>query len=135
MAGSGPHERSERRSAGELEASVLAALGAAERPLTPAEVQAELGGGLAYNTVHTVLTRLYGKGLVLRDGGGRRGAYRPARDAAELSAEAMHDALDRGPDPIAVLQHFVTGLSAGEARALKELLDEEGPPRRRHGAK
>ncbi|MFJ5519234.1 BlaI/MecI/CopY family transcriptional regulator [Streptomyces griseoluteus] len=128
MAGSGPHERSERRSAGELEAAVLAALWAAERARTPAEIQAELGGGLAYNTVHTILSRLYGKGLVLRDADGRRGAYRPARDAAELIAEAMHQALDRGPDPIAVLQHFVTGLSAGEARALKKLLGEEGTP-------
>ncbi|MGW5047558.1 BlaI/MecI/CopY family transcriptional regulator [Streptomyces griseoluteus] len=128
MAGSGPHERSERRNAGELEAAVLAALWAVECPLTPAEIQAELGGGLAYNTVHTILSRLYGKGLVLRDADGRRGAYRPARDAAELVAEAMHDALDRGPDPIAALKHFVTGLSAGEARALKELLGEEGPP-------
>ncbi|MEV7200877.1 BlaI/MecI/CopY family transcriptional regulator [Streptomyces griseoluteus] len=128
MAGSGPHERSERRSAGELEAAVLAALWAAERAQTPAEIQAELGGGLAYNTVHTILSRLYGKGLVLRDADGRRGAYRPARDAAELIAEAMHQALDRGPDPIAVLQHFVTGLSASEARALKKLLGEEGTP-------
>lgn len=78
--------------------------------------------------MHTILSRLYGKGMVLRDADGRRGAYRPARDAAELIAETMHEALDRGPDPIAVLRHFVTGLSTGEARALRELLGEEGPP-------
>ncbi|MFG2603602.1 BlaI/MecI/CopY family transcriptional regulator [Streptomyces sp. NPDC048514] len=126
MAGTGSRGRAERRSAGELEGAVLAALWATERPMTPAEVQAGIGGGLAYNTVHTILTRLYGKGLVLRDADGRRGAYRPARNAAELTAQAMREALDRGPDPIATLRQFVTGLSAEEERALRELLTENG---------
>ena len=124
MAGTGSRGRAERRSAGELESEVLAALWATDRPLTPAEIQAEIGGGLAYNTVHTILKRLYDKGLVLRDADGRRGAYRPAKNAAELTAEAMHQALDRGPDPIAALQQFVTGLSREEERALRALLDE-----------
>ncbi|MEV7128260.1 BlaI/MecI/CopY family transcriptional regulator [Streptomyces sp. NPDC093260] len=121
MAGGGPHGRTERRSSGELESEVLAALWSTERPLTPAEIQLEIGG-LAYNTVHTILKRLYDKGLVLREVDGRRGAYRPAKDAAELTAQAMHDALDRGPDPIAVLRRFVTGLSPEEEHALRELL-------------
>ncbi|MFF7640908.1 hypothetical protein [Streptomyces canus] len=54
---------------------------------------------------------------------GRRGT----RDAAELTAVAMQEALERGPDPVAVLQHFVTGPNAGEAPALKGLLDDQGP--------
>ncbi|MFF5662594.1 BlaI/MecI/CopY family transcriptional regulator [Streptomyces griseofuscus] len=124
MAGTGSRGRAERRSAGELESEVLAALWATDRPVTPAEIQAEIGGGLAYNTVHTILKRLYDKGLVLRDADGRRGAYRPAKNAAELTAEAMHQALDRGPDPIAALQQFVTGLSREEERALRALLAE-----------
>ena len=122
MVGRGPGGRAERRSAGELESEVLAALWATEQPLSPAEIQAEIGGGLAYNTVHTILKRLYDKGLVLRDVDGRRGAYRPAKNAAELTAEAMHEALDRGPDPIATLQQFVSGLSPEEERALRDLL-------------
>ncbi|MEU6776935.1 BlaI/MecI/CopY family transcriptional regulator [Streptomyces sp. NPDC046759] len=122
MAGTGARGRPERRNAGELESEVLAALWATERPLTPAEIQAEIDDGLAYNTVHTILKRLYDKGLVLRDADGRRGAYRPAKNAAELTAEAMHEALDRGPDPIAALQQFVTGLSCEEERALRQLL-------------
>ncbi|MFE5032470.1 BlaI/MecI/CopY family transcriptional regulator [Streptomyces sp. NPDC056683] len=121
MAGTGSRGRTERRSAGELESEVLAALWATERPLTPAEIQTEIGGGLAYNTVHTILKRLYDKGLVLRDADGRRGAYRPAKNAAELTAEAMHEALDRGPDPIAALQQFVSGLNPEEERALRNL--------------
>ena len=127
MAGSGSDGRAERRSPGELEGEVLAALWATDEALTPAEVQAQIGGGLDYNTVHTILKRLYDKGLVLRDVDGRRGTYRPAKNAAELTAEAMHEALDRGPDPIAALQQFVTGLSSQEEVALRELLSGDGP--------
>lgn len=76
--------------------------------------------------MHTILRRLHDKGLVLRDADGRRGAYRPAKNAAQLTAEAMHKALDRGPDPIAALRHFVTGLSPAQEAALRELLGESG---------
>ncbi|MCI3271233.1 BlaI/MecI/CopY family transcriptional regulator [Streptomyces cylindrosporus] len=124
MAGTTPRGRAERRSPGELESAVLATLWATDRALTPAEIQAELGGDLAYNTVHTILRRLHDKGLVHRDADGRRGAYRPVKNAAQMTAEAMHRALDRGPDPIAALQHFVTGLSPAEEKALRELLGE-----------
>ncbi|MEU3336659.1 BlaI/MecI/CopY family transcriptional regulator [Streptomyces sp. NPDC002144] len=126
MAGTTPRGRAERRSPGELESEVLAALWATDRALTPAEIQAELDGDLAYNTVHTILRRLHDKGLVLRDADGRRGAYRPAKNAAQMTAEAMHQALDRGPDPIAALQQFVSGLSPEEETALRELLGEGG---------
>jgi predicted transcriptional regulator len=126
MAGTTPRGRAERRSPGELESEVLATLWATDRALTPAEIQAELGGGLAYNTVHTILRRLHDKSLVLRDADGRRGAYRPVKNAAQMTAEAMHQALDRGPDPIAALQQFVTGLSPAEEAALRELLGEGG---------
>ncbi|CAL9363338.1 hypothetical protein SUDANB178_00707 [Streptomyces sp. enrichment culture] len=125
MAGAGSRAR-RRRGAGELESEVLAALWAADRPLTPAEIRRSIGGGLAYNTVHTVLTRLYDKKLVLRDAEGRRGAYRPARNAAELTARAMREALDRGTDPLAALRHFVAGLSAEEERVLRALLGGGG---------
>ncbi|MDH6213950.1 BlaI/MecI/CopY family transcriptional regulator [Streptomyces pseudovenezuelae] len=124
MAGSAPQGRTERRGSGELESEILAALWATERALTPADIQAEIGGGLAYNTVHTILKRLYDKGLVLRDADGRRGAYRPLKNAAELTAEAMHKALDRGPDPIATLRQFVTRLDAEQEKALRALLDD-----------
>src|SRR6266516_4914300 len=79
-----------RRSAGELEAEVLAALWAAGRPLAPAEVHAELGPDLAYSTVTTILHRLYRKGVVTRHPSGRGNAYRPAHDEATHRAQAMH---------------------------------------------
>jgi predicted transcriptional regulator len=123
MAGISPQGRGERRSAGELESEVLAALWVTDRALTPAEIQAKIGG-LAYNTVHTILKRLHDKDMVLRDADGRRGAYRPAKNAAELTAEAMHQVLHRGPDPIAALQQFVTGLGAAEEQALRDFLSD-----------
>lgn len=122
MVGGSFRGRAERRSAGELESEVLAALWAADGPMTPTEVQAEVQGALAYNTVHTILKRLCDKGLVIRDANGRRGAYRPAKNAAEMTADAMHRALNRGPDPIAALQQFVGGLSPDEEQALRDLL-------------
>lgn len=113
-----------RREAGQLESEVLGVLWAADAPLTPAEIQADLGGSLAYNTVHTILTRLWDKNLVVRDAGGRRGAYRPAKDASELAAQVMHEALDRQPDHAAVLQRFVTGLGADDEAMLRRLLGD-----------
>ncbi|WP_030609016.1 BlaI/MecI/CopY family transcriptional regulator [Streptomyces sclerotialus] len=126
MSGSSPRGRGERRSAGMLESEVLAALWATQEPLTPAEVQAAIGGDLAYNTIHTILKRLHDKALVVRDAGGRRGAYRPAKNAAELTAEMMHQALDKGPDPIAALEQFVTGLTPEEEAALRRFLTARG---------
>lgn len=111
-----------RRGAGQLEGEILGALWAADRPMTPAEVQAELGADLAYNTVHTILKRLWDKGLVIRDANGRRGAYLPAKEATELAAEVMHDALRREPDRAGVLQRFVTGLGPDDEDMLRRLL-------------
>lgn len=112
-----------RRAAGQLEAEVLNTLWATDRQLTPSEIQARIGGGLAYNTVHTILKRLWDKGLVIRDAGGRRGAYLPAEQSAEHAAQVMHDALRREPDHAAVLRSFVTGLGSDEEQILRRLLD------------
>ncbi|MGH3825752.1 MAG: BlaI/MecI/CopY family transcriptional regulator, partial [Pseudonocardiaceae bacterium] len=49
------HAQPGRRAAGELEAEVLAALWAADGPLTAAHVRRAVSGGLAYNTVQTIL--------------------------------------------------------------------------------
>lgn len=127
MSGETPQSRGPRRSAGELESEVLAVLWATDLPLTPAEIQAEIGGGLAYNTVHTIVKRLLDKQLVVRETGGRRGSYRPAKNAAELTADVMRRTLHKGPDPIAALQQFVTGLSSAEEQALRRFLETSEP--------
>lgn len=111
-----------RRAAGELEAEVLAALWAADGALTAAQVRQAVAGGLAYNTVQTILVRLYEKGLIGRVADGRRHEYFPVKGAEELAAEQMQSLLSRGRDRLAVLQRFATSLSAEDARALRAML-------------
>jgi predicted transcriptional regulator len=113
-----------RRARGELESEVMAALWAADRPLTPADVQVVLGGGLAYNTVQTIMIRLLEKDLVRRDVRGRGHVYWPARDAATAAAQRMRAALDARPERRAVLQQFAAGLDDQDAEVLRALLAE-----------
>jgi predicted transcriptional regulator len=114
-----------RRGAGELEGEVLGTLWSAGAPMTPARLHAALGGDLAYNTVHTILTRLCDKSLVRRTVVDGRPAYAPVHEAAEWSAAQMRAVLDRGRDRGAILQHFVTSLSEADERVLRDLLSAE----------
>lgn len=112
----------ERRPAGGLEAEVLATLWAADRPMTPAAVQDELGGELAYTTVMTTLTRLLEKGVVSRERAGRAYAYTAVLDKPGITAARMRELLEAGKDREAVLARFVGTLSDDEERVLSELL-------------
>ena len=116
------HRTSARRAAGALEAEVLAALWAADGPLTAARVREAVGGELAYNTVQTILVRLYEKGLIGRVADGRRHEYFAVKGAEELAAEQMQALLSRGRDRQAVLQRFATSLSVEDARSLQAML-------------
>jgi predicted transcriptional regulator len=107
-----------------LEAEVMAVLWVADEPLTPADVHAALGRDLAYNTVHTILIRLLGKGMVRRRSVGRGYAYWPTRDAATAAADRMRATLAERPDRQAVLQQFAAALDESDAQALRALLDE-----------
>ncbi|MCQ8187067.1 BlaI/MecI/CopY family transcriptional regulator [Streptomyces rugosispiralis] len=120
-------QHGDRRSAGELEASVLAALWAADRPLTPGEVRELLNAGLARTTVTTILTRLQEKGVVDRARQGRGYAYTPVADSSGLHARRMHAELergeDRGEDRGSILARFVSDLSPEDEEILRALLD------------
>ncbi|MET7473328.1 BlaI/MecI/CopY family transcriptional regulator [Streptomyces sp. NPDC005648] len=118
--------RTDRRPAGELEAGVLAALWAADGPLTPGAVQLELGNGLARTTVTTILTRLHAKGVVTRARSGRGYAYAPAQDSHGLTARRMHAELDKDEDRGTVLARFVSDLSPEDEQLLRSLLDGSG---------
>lgn len=111
-----------RRASGSLESEVLAALWAAERPLTTAEVAEALDSGLAYTTVQTILARLHEKGAVRRELAGRAHAYAPELDDAGLAARRMRALLDKGGDRAAVLSRFVGTLSPAEESTLAALL-------------
>ncbi|MEU0966739.1 BlaI/MecI/CopY family transcriptional regulator [Streptomyces sp. NPDC005917] len=115
--------KDERRPAGELEASVMAALWAAGAPQTAGQVQRSLGADLARTTVTTILTRLHDKGVVDRYRQGRGFAYFPVQDAQGLTAKRMHSELDRDSDRETVLARFVAQLSADDERILRGLLE------------
>jgi predicted transcriptional regulator len=95
--------------------------------LTPAEVQADLGGDLAYTTVLTTLTRLYTKEAVTRTPRGRGYAYELVggqTDAqAGLTAREMQKLLDAGVDRASVLAQFVHSLDEDSEQLLRDLLD------------
>jgi predicted transcriptional regulator len=111
-----------RRPAGALEAEIVAALWAAGDPLTPKQVQAELGGKLAYTTVMTALTRLYEKDVVSREKRGRAYAYTAVLDSPGIAAARMRELLEAGGDREAVLARFLGALSDADERTLVELL-------------
>ena len=113
-----------RRQPGAREAEILAQLWASDRQVTPAEVLDGLGGGLAYNTVMTILTRMWRKGLVERIPQGRGFAYRPTVSEAQLVATRMHDDLLRTADRNAALAAFVSALSARDSTTLRRVLDD-----------
>ncbi|MEU0410025.1 BlaI/MecI/CopY family transcriptional regulator [Streptomyces griseorubiginosus] len=120
------HRRPRRRGQGELETQVLSALREADGPATAGWVQERLGGGLAYTTVITILTRLLAKGVVTRERSGRSFVWTPVADEAGLAAHRMRRLLDGESDREAVLASFVTSLDADDEKLLRELL---GPTR------
>ena len=118
-----------RRAAGELEAEVLAVLLRADVALTPGDVSAHLGGGLAYSTVVTILSRLHAKGVLTRRRTRRAYAYAPVADESGLAARRMRQVLDGEADRAAVLEHFVSDLSERDEQLLRNLLLGGGPAR------
>lgn len=123
-----------RRASGELESEILAALWAADGPQNAGQVHAVVGDGIAYNTVLTILVRLWEKGMLSRERAGRGHLYAPTVDHARLAASQMLAALEGGTDQEAVLHHFVADLSAAEAQALRQVLDPRAAnPKRSSG--
>jgi predicted transcriptional regulator len=121
-------EEASRRAAGELEAAVLAVLQDARVSLSPAEVREQIGAGLAYTTVVTILSRLHAKGVLERSKSGRSYRYAPVADQPGLAARRMVRVLDDEPDREAVLARFVSTLSDSDEDLLRRMLgDAPGP--------
>lgn len=100
--------------------------------LTVREVTAALRErDLAYTTVMTVLDRLAGKGMVVRERDGRAWRYQPAAGREAYIAQLMLEALDlvrEGADTGdrgAALIHFARSVSGDEAQLLRQALDEQ----------
>ena len=116
--------RNGRRPNGSLEAEVMAVLWQRGEPTTGADVQDALETPLAYNTVQTILTRLWDKGVLLRRKAGRGHLYWPAQDAASTAAARMSAELAGRTDRQAVLQQFAASLNPNDAALLRDLLRE-----------
>jgi predicted transcriptional regulator len=118
------------RPRGALERQVLACLAAADRPMTPSEVLADLGGGLAYTTVMTTLTRLHAKGALTREPVGRAYAYSlvadPSAVGSTVTAQRMRRLLEAGQDRAGVLARFVADLRPEDEQLLADLLADSG---------
>ncbi len=105
----------------------MAAVWAADGPVSAAQVHEAAGADLHYKTVLTVLTRLWEKGLVTRERAGRAHLYAASRAEAELVAEQMTAALRRSGDHGAVLQRFLTSLGPADEAELRGLLATRDP--------
>ena len=114
---------SSRRQPGRLEDEVVAALAAADGPLTTGEVLEQLDTDLAYTTVMTTLTRLYEKGMVSRERTGRAFAYELTSPESRV-ARSMHGALEDSPDRDLALARFVDDLDPEDIPLLRRLLDQ-----------
>ncbi len=114
-----------RRGMGELEAAVMESLWSAVDGRTPRQVQDELADNLGYTTVMTVMTRLWEKGLLLREREGRSFRYRPTKTAADHHSDRMRAALAKASDRPAVLASFVSQLDEADRSLLVGLLDDE----------
>ncbi|GAA5039749.1 BlaI/MecI/CopY family transcriptional regulator [Actinopolymorpha pittospori] len=115
-----------RRRHGDLEQEILAVLASVDAPMTPAEVREELGDALAYNTITTVLSRLFRKGEVTRELVGRAYAYRAVQEPAAVTAFQMRQLLDHDQNRAAVLTRFVGSLSTEDEALLTRLLGPTG---------
>lgn len=105
-----------------LEDEVLAVLWTTDRPMTPAEVQAELDAPLAYTTVMSTLSRMHRKGLLSREPVKKGYAYAPTADEASYTAQAMTELLSRRHDRAGVLTRFVSSLGPEDEELLQRLL-------------
>jgi predicted transcriptional regulator len=127
----GAAKRAARRSRGALEQQVLTCLAVAVGPMTAAEVQAELGSGLAYTTILTTLSRLHTKHALTRVADGRAYRYALAGGtdgaAANVTAHRMLSLLE-GADRAEVLSRFVADLDPGDEALLTQLLARESEP-------
>ncbi|GAA3615236.1 BlaI/MecI/CopY family transcriptional regulator [Kineosporia mesophila] len=125
--------RQNPRRSGALEKEIVACLAAARWPLTPAQVQTQLGGDLAYTTVLTTLTRLHTKQAVVREPRGRAYAYSLAVSQADseagLIAHQMQKLLAEDVDTASVLSRFVDTLDDDSEKILRDLLGRTQDPR------
>jgi predicted transcriptional regulator len=104
---------------GDLEADIMAGLWDNPQLITVRHVLTALQRHAAYTTVMTVMDNLHHKGLLTRERCGRAYHYRPVWSREEYTARLMREVLGAASDPDAVFAHFVSQMTAEEARSLQ----------------
>jgi len=109
---------------GELESNVMDLLWDRGGWSTPGEVHEALSADrrLAYNTVMTILVRLWQKGRLERERDGRAYAYRPLLSREEHTASHMGELLAATRDRPLALSRFVDELSPSDRDQLRRML-------------
>ncbi len=110
---------------GDLEATIMDVMWAADRPLRVREVASELHRErpLAFNTVQTVLENLFRKGGLNRSRDGRAYSDVTVRSREEYVAGLLGEALAAARDPAATLIRLVEDLDPAEVAQLRAALD------------
>lgn len=116
--------RQKQLAGGQLEAVVMGILWDLGGWSTPGEVHEVVSGerALAYNTVLTILMRLFDKGRLERQRDGRAYAYRPLVSREEYAAARMEQLLDDAKDRPAALARFLDHLGDADRAQLRRLL-------------
>ena len=111
-----------KRGGGELESAVMEVLWDSGGWLTPGEVHESLGSDLAYNTVHTILARLWEKQRLDRQRDGRSHVYRPVQTREEYVAARMGTVLREAKDRSVAMVGFLESLEESDRNQLRRIL-------------
>lgn len=116
--------RRKRAADGALESAVMDVLWSNGGWMTTSEVLdgLETERPLAYNTVTTIVARLFDKGRLERHRDGRAFAYRPVQSREEFTATRMAEVLSGTEDRSAALARFVETLDTSDQTQLRRLL-------------
>ncbi len=109
------------REFGQLESAIMDVVWSQDRPLLVREVRDRLhySRPVAYTTVMTVMTILYGKGVLRREKQGRAWRYWPRERRAAHDARLMAEILRSAADSAETLHEFASLLSADELAAIR----------------
>jgi predicted transcriptional regulator len=123
------------REFGQLENAVMDVIWSQDRPLLVREVRERLhyARPVAYTTVMTVMTILYGKGVLRREKHGRAWRYWPLEQRAEHDARLMAEILAAGGDHQRTLTEFLSRVSAAELDTIRTVVGQRAPARRLAG--
>jgi predicted transcriptional regulator len=117
------------REFGQLENAIMDVIWSEDRPLLVREVRERLTytRPVAYTTVMTVMTILYGKGVLRREKHGRAWRYWPLEQRAEHDARLMAEILSSGTDRELTLTEFLSRVSVDELIAIRNVVDQRAP--------